>query len=92
MIMFSAFGFIGQHVANFLDARETKVDYSEQTPKDDRGIWQRLAESKWTPVTFISNDDYAKILSEKLISVETEISVLEEEIQKLRNQQEQTKK
>ncbi|KAJ5257033.1 hypothetical protein N7478_013137 [Penicillium angulare] len=43
----------------------------------------RMAESKWIPLRHLSDEDYRGILSEKLLSIEAEIALLDEKIEEL---------
>lgn len=74
-IMFSLFGAGGQFVANKLDRR----------PRTDSGPNQGFLHSKWSPVTFLSDQEYEKILEEKLLRVETEIALVDDHIKALRD-------
>ena len=44
---------------------------------------QRMADSKWIPLRHLSDDEYREILSEKLLSIEAEIALLDEKIEDL---------
>jgi hypothetical protein len=46
-------------------------------------IAQRMAESKWIPLRHLSDEEYRGILSEKLLSIEAEIALLDEKIEQL---------
>jgi hypothetical protein len=42
-----------------------------------------MADSKWIPLRSLSDEDYKHVLSEKLLSIEAEIAVLDERIEAL---------
>jgi hypothetical protein len=42
-----------------------------------------MAESKWIPLKSLSDDEYRHILSEKLLSVEAEIALIDDKIEEL---------
>ena len=42
-----------------------------------------MADSKWIPLRHLSDDEYREILSEKLLSIEAEIALLDEKIEDL---------
>ena len=46
-----------------------------------------LLESKYSPVTFLSDKEYETILEEKLLRVEAEIAVVDDNIQDLRDEE-----
>jgi hypothetical protein len=43
-----------------------------------------VLDSKWSPVKLLSSEDYKKILSEKLLAVDAEIALIDEEMASLR--------
>jgi hypothetical protein len=42
-----------------------------------------MAESKWIPLRHLSDEEYRGMLSEKLLSIEAEIALLDEKIEDL---------
>lgn len=80
-VMWSLFGCVGQLAYN----RYSAAPREQQQPKV--GFWQRMAEKSWSPVTFMSNDEYAEKLREKLLKVDVEIAILDDKIAALRQQQ-----
>ena len=44
---------------------------------------QRMAESKWIPLRTLSDQEYREMLSEKLLSIDAEIALLDDKIQEL---------
>ena len=95
--MFTLFGYIGQTVYNTLDARHSEKVASdaqamaEGTGKDGKRFWDRLMEMKWSPLTVLSDEDYGNILKEKLLRVEAEIALLDEEVERLRGEERRIK-
>ena len=73
MIFFSLFGCAGQYAAN-------AVDWTPRSEPISKGILQ----SRWSPVTFLSDEEYEKILEEKLLRVEAEIAIVDDNIRDLR--------
>jgi hypothetical protein len=43
--------------------------------------------SKWSPVTYLSDQEYEKILQEKLLRVDAEIAVVDDTIREIRGAQ-----
>ena len=91
--MFTLFGSLGQTVFNFLDARHSKqvaIDIQAaaegKTPGRKR-FWERVAEMKWIPLTVVSDEDYSNLLQEKLLRIEAEIALVDEEMERLRGEE-----
>ncbi|KAL1862967.1 hypothetical protein VTK73DRAFT_6578 [Phialemonium thermophilum] len=78
MVVFSMLGAGGQAVANTVD------------PSAWKNIGNRFLSSKWSPVTPISDEDYKKILEEKLLKVEAELAILDDNIKTLRASEQQS--
>ncbi len=79
--MFSLFGCVGQLAYNrFTVPRDLEV---ESKP----GFWRRMSERSFSPVTILSNDEYAEMLREKLLRVDAEIAVIDDKIAALRKEQ-----
>ncbi|KAL8767009.1 MAG: hypothetical protein Q9209_006363 [Squamulea sp. 1 TL-2023] len=104
MIMFSLFGFAGQHVYNALDARHNNsqdslpiattksemttsiIGHNEEPPDTYpvEPLWKRVLNTKWSPMKVLSNEQYEKMLREKLVKVEAELAIVEEDIEKVK--------
>ena len=83
--MFTLFGYLGQTIFNILDARHTQQVYQAATEdRDKASFWRRIANSKYSPMKVLSNEEYEKILQKKLLRVEAEIAVIDEDIEKLK--------
>ena len=83
-LMWSLFGCVGQVAVDSFSARR---EQDQQQPKE--GFWKRMAEKSWSPVTYMSNDDYARVLREKMMKVDVEIAILDDKIAALREQQQE---
>lgn len=79
LVIFSILGYGGQAAFNKIDAWQ--MDKKAQAPT--RPWAQRMADSKWIPFRNLSDDEYRGILSEKLLSIEAEIALLDEKIEAL---------
>jgi hypothetical protein len=77
-------GFTGQSLYNVMDARHTQ---SVMTGVGKAPWWHRAMNSSWSPVKRLSDDDYAKMLEEKLVRVEADIAILDDEIAKFKEEQ-----
>lgn len=79
--MFSLFGAGGQGIANWRAARAANTP-----PSSGKGFWE-----KYSPFTRLSDQDYEKILEERLLRVEVEIALIDDHIKELRESEKQTK-
>ncbi|KAK5167675.1 uncharacterized protein LTR77_007374 [Saxophila tyrrhenica] len=82
-LMFSIFGFAGQMASNNLYKRREAAEHDAKP-----GFWRRMSDKPWSPVTVMSNEDYAKMLNEKLLRVDAEISIMDDRIAALKKAQE----
>ena len=55
----------------------------ERASVPSKPITQRIAESKWIPFRKLADDEYMRILHEKLLSIEAEIALVDERIEEL---------
>jgi hypothetical protein len=55
----------------------------ENAHKTSKPLMQRMAESKWVPLRTLSDQEYREMLSEKLLSIDAEIALLDDKIQEL---------
>lgn len=79
LVIFSLLGYGGQSAFNYVDNWQME---KAQTPS--KPILQRMAESKWIPFRHLSDEEYRGMLSEKLLSIEAEIALLDEKIEDLK--------
>ncbi|QQK42441.1 NADH-cytochrome B5 reductase [Penicillium digitatum] len=77
-IIFSILGYCGQSVFNRVDAWQL-----ENAHKTSKPLMQRMAESKWIPLRSLSDQEYRDMLSEKLLSIDAEIALLDDKIEEL---------
>ncbi|KAI8932093.1 hypothetical protein NX059_010978 [Plenodomus lindquistii] len=89
-IMFTLFGWAGQHGYNYLDAKnsndikqhaELKAK-GEDKPKES--LIHRFAKSKWSPMSVLDDDEYEKMMQEKVLYVEAEIAMIDDRIAEFR--------
>lgn len=78
LVVFSLLGYGGQSAFNRLDTWQM-----ERAQNPSKPLAQRMAESKWIPLRHLSDEEYRGILSEKLLSIEAEIALLDEKIEEL---------
>jgi hypothetical protein len=58
--------------------REQELSISSSQSSNSR--LKNLLDSSWSPVKLLNKEDYQKILNDKLLSVDAEIAIVEEEI------------
>jgi hypothetical protein len=80
-IMFAIFGATGQALYNVVDARKSRLVESGEKPKNS---W---LDSKWSPVKVLTDTEYENMLQEKLLRVNAEIALIDENIEALRAQE-----
>ncbi|GFF47777.1 hypothetical protein IFM58399_08133 [Aspergillus lentulus] len=78
VVVFSLLGYLGQRSYNAIDSWQMEHANTPSKP-----ILQRIADSKWIPLKTLSDDEYRGILSEKLLSIEAEIAIIDEKIEEL---------
>jgi len=79
-IVMGMIGFAGQYGYSVFSDRAA--------PDLEKGsLLQRFAAMKWVPLRSLSNQEYEKMLNEKLLSTEAEIAILDERVEALRSSQ-----
>ncbi|KAF2113018.1 hypothetical protein BDV96DRAFT_579596 [Lophiotrema nucula] len=93
-IMFSLFGWGGQLGYDYLDRENTKKiqeqampKTEEQRAKENETFFQRIAKSKYSPVSVLTDGQYIERLNEQVLSLETEIALVDDKIEGLRTKQ-----
>ena len=84
--MFAVFGAAGQAMYNIADARSPELSGAERA-KDLKDSWLN---SKWSPMKVLSDSEYENMLQEKLLKVNAEIALIDENIEALRAQEKET--
>ncbi len=84
--MFTFFGYVGQTIYNKLDARYSqRVALEIQKGREEKkGFWNKVADMEWSPMKKLSDEEYGYMLRERLLKVEADIALVDEELQKLR--------
>lgn len=92
-LMFSLFGWAGQHGYNYLDARnsgelERQAELrAKGQDKPKESLMHRFAKSKWSPMSVLTDEDYEKMMQEKILRVEADIAIIDDKIKALRKQE-----
>ncbi|MCJ1391612.1 hypothetical protein MMC18_004476 [Xylographa bjoerkii] len=83
MIVFSLFGCLGQMSYNTVSSsHRAALSAPDQPPT--RSFLQILASKKWIPMKSLSDEEYEGLLQEKLVKVEAELALLDEDIAALK--------
>ncbi|BDD55255.1 hypothetical protein MPDQ_001727 [Monascus purpureus] len=78
LVIFSLLGYLGQRSYNAIDRWQMERENNPSVP-----LAQRMAASKWIPIKSLSDDEYRAILTEKALSIEAEIAIIDEKIEEL---------
>lgn len=78
--MWTLFGCVGQMGANAWSVPRQQPD-----PKEN--FWTRMAKKSWSPITVMTDAEYADLIRERLVKVEAEIAVIDDKIAELRKQE-----
>ena len=93
-LVYALMGFVGQRAIIWADerhARSVEREKDEETAgreEVERGWIDRVASMKWTGLTKLTNDEYAGILGEKMLKIEAQIAIIDEQIEELRLEKE----
>ena len=92
-LVYALMGFAGQSAfiwANERHARSAEIDGiqkdGEAVGREElKGGWiDRVAGMKWTGLTKLSNEEYAGMLAEKVLKIDAQIAIIDEQIEKLK--------
>lgn len=82
--MFAIFGAAGQAIYNRVDTRNSEL--AEKGPSERKDT---ILNSKWSPMKVLSDSEYEDMLREKLLKVNAQIALVDENIEALRTQERQ---
>jgi hypothetical protein len=80
--MFAVFGAAGQVLYNRADARNSELAENGESEKKNSFL-----NSKWSPMKVLSDSEYENMLREKLLRVNAQIALVDENIEALRAQE-----
>lgn len=81
ILMFGLFGATGQYAYSRINAQE-----SLPNTEDAKGKFQWM-NSKWSPVKVLTDAEYETMLREKLLNINAQIALVDENIEDLRAQE-----
>jgi hypothetical protein len=81
-------GYLGQTAYNMLDEKHT-AELTATTTITKEPLWRRALNSKYSPMKVLSDEQYAAMLKEKLLRVEADIAVIDDDIAKWKQQQDE---
>lgn len=73
--MFAIFGAGGQWLYNRADARHM----AQEAEGDSGQGWQRILDSKWSPMKVLTDEDYERMLHEKLLNINARIAMIDDQ-------------
>ncbi|KAL7273052.1 hypothetical protein RUND412_004110 [Rhizina undulata] len=83
-------GMGGQYAYNLADTRRTEDVIKQQSVSQVQqegpapSLWERYLRSRWSPVKPLTHEEYENLIKEKLLAVEADIAIMNEEIEKLK--------
>ena len=85
--MFGLFGYLGQMGWHKVDSRHSEM-VSEEVQRREKGIekkrlWDRMMDMRWSPFRALSDEEYKDTLHEKLVKVEADLALVDEQIERL---------
>jgi hypothetical protein len=83
MLVFSSAAALGQSVLNLRD--EHSISNTESDREEKLPLWRRLADTKYSPVTVLSDEAYQKMLQDKLLRIEAEIAIIDDRVKTLKS-------
>lgn len=83
--MWGMFGAGSQYFYALADEHHTLsvLDEPIRAGAPEQGFWSRVFRSEWSPIKMLTPEEHKHILQEKLLAVEAEISLVDEEIASL---------
>lgn len=82
IIVWSALGISGQFAFDIISPRLR----DQRQGQSNQSLLERITSSKWSPMTKISDEDYEEMLQERLVRIEAEIAVIDDDIAKLKSE------
>lgn len=88
-LVWTVVGFVGQTVYNKFDARYSEQAAAElhKEKEEKKGFWNRVADMRWSPMKKLSDEEYGNMLKERLLRVEADIALVDEELEKVRSEE-----
>ncbi|KAB8296129.1 hypothetical protein EYC80_008922 [Monilinia laxa] len=84
-VVFGAAGYVGQKIYDAVDERKLEeMRLEEDGKKNSEESW---VDSKWVPWKKLTDDEYEGMLKERLLKVDAEIAILDENLESLKAQQ-----
>jgi hypothetical protein len=77
-------GFLSQKGYEVLDQRNTASLTTSHITTTQEPFWSRAMKSKYSPVKHLTDEEYKKVLQDKLLRVDAEIAVLDDDIAALK--------
>ena len=78
--IFALLGATGQYAYNWADARQLEKSLKPAKPTSH---W---TDSKWSPVKVLTDEEYESMLKEKLLKINVEIALVDDNIQRINDE------
>ena len=90
--VFGMIGYVGQRSYAGLDSLRSKghVAPNDASSQWTRSLWQQIPSARWTFLKALSDDDYKRLLANKILVIDSELVSIEENIQTFRSQRAKT--
>ena len=75
-----------RHTQKRIEMEEVRRDIRGRGEVKESWI-DKIASMRWTGLTRLSDEEYAGMLGEKVLKIEAEVAIIEEEIEKLRDEE-----
>ncbi|KAF8243239.1 hypothetical protein K440DRAFT_613834 [Wilcoxina mikolae CBS 423.85] len=87
-IVWGLLGIGGQYAYNVADQRHTQEVLGSSHMPEEKGasFTDRAFRSKWNPIKKLTDEEYGAMLNGKLLAIEAELAITNEEIEKLERQ------
>ncbi|KAI5812122.1 hypothetical protein BZA77DRAFT_325237 [Pyronema omphalodes] len=87
LIVWGLLGLSGQYAYNYADAAHTSTVLASQAAEPQPSLSDKLFRSKWNPIKKLTDVEYESMLEAKLLAVNAEIAITNEQIEELELQQ-----
>jgi hypothetical protein len=86
-LVWGLLGLSGQYAYNYADAAHTSNVLASQTAEPQPSLTDKLFRSKWNPIKKLTDVEYEGMLEAKLLAVNAELAITNEQIAELEVQQ-----
>jgi hypothetical protein len=88
MVMFAVFGAAGQGIWNYSATRRNMEEEKLRAGGGDKGLQNSWLNSRWSPVKVLTDEEYGRLMEERLLRVRADLAILDENLERLRKEAE----